>query len=320
MKILFVYKHNRSFIENDLNILKKHYDVKPFFFKISKINKLRKELKECDIVFIWFASFHAYITARLTKKPIIVVTGGYDVAGEKDIRYGLMLNPIYKRMVRYVLKKAKKILAVSEFNKKEIEKYLGIKDAKVIYNSVDYNKFKPKGKKENIVLTVGFIKEETWMRKGIAEFVDMAAQMRYDPIQFIAVGKIEDKLKERTEQLQKEIPNLKFTGFLPDEELLKLYQKAKVYCQLSRYESFGVTPAEAMLCECVPVVADKGALPEVVGDAGFYTNNVDIELTKLQVKKALKSNKGKEARERIKKEFATEYREKELLKALEEIR
>ena len=30
--------------------------------------------------------------------------------------------------------------------------------------------------------------------------------------------------------------NVKFTGFVPDEELIKYYQKAKVYCQLLKYE------------------------------------------------------------------------------------
>lgn len=321
MKILFVYKHKRSFVETDLEILQKHYDVKPFFFKSSKILSLRRELKNCDVVFIWFASFHAYVTARLTRKPIVVVTGGYDVAGEKSINYGLMLHPIYKRMVRYVLKKATKILAVSEFNKKEIEKHLGMTDVEVIYNSIDYNKFKPKGKKEDIILTVGFVKKETWIRKGISEFIEVAQlfSLKDEPGRFVIVGKINDFMAENVAKIKSETPNLKFTGFVSDEELLKWYQKAKVYCQLSRYESFGIAPGEAMLCECVPVVADNGALPEVVGDAGFYANHVDTEYTKHFVMEALKSKKGKKARERIKKLFPPEYRERELKRVIDSI-
>ena len=64
--------------------------------------------------------------------------------------------------------------------------------------------------------------------------------------------------------------HIEFTGFVTDDELLGWYQRAKVYCQLSYYESFGMAAAEAMLCECVPVVTRKGALPEVVGETGFY--------------------------------------------------
>jgi glycosyltransferase involved in cell wall biosynthesis len=321
MKVLVVYKHeNRSFILNDIEALKKHFDVTSFHFKFSRILSLRHELKKCDIVFIWFCSYHAFITALLTKKPIVVVTGGYDVAGEKALKYGLMLNPVYKRMVRYVLMKAKKILAVSEFNDKEIQRHLGITEAQVSYNSIDCNKFFPKGEKEDVVLTVGYVKEETWVRKGIVRFVELAVfseKLKPEPMQFIAVGKISDELREKVERMQRDTPNLLFTGYASDEELLKLYQKAKVYCQLSAYESFGVSLAEAMACECVPVVTGIDAFSEVVGDTGFYVKDNDVANLQDLVKEALKSDKGKQARERIMKLYPPEKREAELVEAVE---
>jgi len=43
---------------------------------------------------------------------------------------------------------------------------------------------------------------------------------------------------------------IKFTGLVPDEELIKYYQKAKVY-QLSEYEGLPNALCEAMLCECL---------------------------------------------------------------------
>jgi glycosyltransferase involved in cell wall biosynthesis len=318
MKILFVYKHKRSFIKNDLEMLKKHHDVIPFLFKFSKILQLRKQIKKCDVVFIWFASFHSYITAKLTNKPIIIVTGGYDVAGEQSIDYGLMLNPIYKHIVKYVLNKANNILAVSQFNKKEIEKHLGIKKSQVIYNCIDYNKFIPKGKKENIILTVGFIKKETWIRKGIKNFVRTAQLFNLEDIpgKFVVIGKISGEMKSEIKRIKEDTPNIIFTGFISDEKILKWYQRAKVYCQFSEYESFGIAPAEAMLCECTPVVTEKGALNEVVGDAGFYANLSDLTNSRNAILRALKSNKGNKARSRIKKLFSPENREAKLMEVL----
>lgn len=321
MKILVVYKHNRSFVHKDIELLSKHYDVTPFFYSGFKcIRKLWSELRDTDIVFIWFASNHAFITTFLARRPKIVVTGGFDVAGEKEINYGLMLSPIFKRMVRYILKRAAKIISVSEFNKRELEKYLGMKDSVVIYNCADINRFKPDGKKEEMVLTVGNVNNETWIRKGISKFVETAQyfQLRGKPINFVVVGKIYDDAKEKVKRVLEKTSNITFTDFVLDEELLKYYQRAKVYCQLSYYESFGVAPAEAMLCECIPVVTNRGALPEVVGDFGYQVNYDNLSDIAKSIEKALKSKNGKKARERVLECYSPIKRERKLISLVEE--
>jgi glycosyltransferase involved in cell wall biosynthesis len=107
-----------------------------------------------------------------------------------------------------------------------------------------------------------------------------------------------------------------FTGYVSDELLVALYRKAKVYCQLSAHESFGVALAEAMACGCVPVVTNRYALPEVVGDAGFYVPYGDPKAAAEAVRQALKSNKGTRARERIQKYFSLKAREQKLIKEI----
>jgi glycosyltransferase involved in cell wall biosynthesis len=52
------------------------------------------------------------------------------------------------------------------------------------------------------------------------------------------------------------------------EKLIDFYKNAKVYCQLSRSESFGVSILEAMTFGEFPVVTREGGMPEVVGDFG----------------------------------------------------
>jgi len=111
-----VYPWMPTYIRKDFEMLKKHFDVKPLNFSFFKIINLISQMSKSDIIFIWFAGYHAFIITILSKffkKPIIVVTGGYDVAYEKEIGYGWLAYPILKNMVRYVLKNAKKILSVS---------------------------------------------------------------------------------------------------------------------------------------------------------------------------------------------------------------
>src|SRR5450432_3977871 len=55
-----------------------------------------------------------------------------------------------------------------------------------------------------------------------------------------------------------------FTGFIPDEALLRLYKVADVACFPSLYEPFGIVALEAMAAHTPVVVSDAGGLPEVV--------------------------------------------------------
>jgi glycosyltransferase involved in cell wall biosynthesis len=54
-----------------------------------------------------------------------------------------------------------------------------------------------------------------------------------------------------------------------DDELAALMAGAAAYCLPSLYEGFGLTALEAMACGAPVLVSDRGALPEVVGDAGL---------------------------------------------------
>ena len=105
----------------------------------------------------------------------------------------------------------------------------------------------------------------------------------------------------------------KTIGFLPHDSLIEYYQKAKVYCQLSYRESFGVSLAEAMLCGCVPVVTSKAALPEVVGDTGYYVPYGDPKATSEAITKALNLTREMGGSERIKGLFTLEQRKERLI-------
>jgi len=95
-------------------------------------------------------------------------------------------------------------------------------------------------------------------------------------------------------------------------------QRAKVYVQVSAHEGFGCALAEAMLCECVPVVTACGAIPEVVGNTGYYVPYEDIEAVAETIKRAFKDGeaKGKKARKRIEEEFPMEKRENRLIEVI----
>lgn len=59
-------------------------------------------------------------------------------------------------------------------------------------------------------------------------------------------------------------PYVFFTGFIPDDALLRLYKVADIACFPSLYEPFGIVALEAMAAHTPLVVSDAGGLPEVV--------------------------------------------------------
>lgn len=99
------------------------------------------------------------------------------------------------------------------------------------------------------------------------------------------------------------------------------YGQAKLYAQVSVHESFDCSLAEAMLCECVPVVSRRAALPEVAGDCGFYADVLTLEVVAGKIREALDAEptSAKRARQRIVQLFPLENRQVGLLEAIDEV-
>ncbi len=325
-KILFLSAYNSSFVRNDRNILEKFANVniipipnkRNIFKMILLVCKIFIGVCKNDIIYCWFAELPAYIAvffSKLLHKKCIVVVGGYEVANVPEIGYGGMLNPKNIKKVRYILRNTDLTLAVSKSNKKEIEDDFSTRQLKLVYNGVQTDLFYPRGNKKNIVITVGNVTKENLQRKGLETFVKSAALL--PDVEFILIGKHCDDSSKYLGSIASD--NLKFTGFVNNEELLKYMQEAKVYVQVSAHEGFGISLAEAMLCECIPVVTKRGALPEVAGKSAFYVPFDDPVKTVESIQDALNSKTGEQFRKHILNNFSLKSREKQLRKIIGDI-
>lgn len=320
-EILFLTSSLSSFADGDLRMLRKTYPVREVVTGGGPAGSLMQRLSlgleilsgvlRTDMAFSWFAHNHAYLAvmaAGLLGKKSLVVVGGYEVANEPEIGYGALLDPGMAKKIRYIIENADCILAVSEFSRREILAVAGPRRIETVYNGIDTSVFSPGGRKENIVLTVCFVSTENIRLKGLDTFIDAARHL--PEVRFVLLGRA---LDDALETLKRGAPdNVEFVGAVGQGELIEWYRRAKVYCQISYRESFGVALAEAMSCECVPVVTDRGALPEVVGDLGFVIPYADTRATVDAISRALISDAGPAARKRVCDTFSVEQREQEL--------
>lgn len=339
-KILIVTSYDSTFVLADIRILKQHFSkdesgegkVRVIDFTGIR-NSLRDVLRTivklfcgilwADLTYIWFGDFRAFVSvffSRILMKSTCVMIGGYEVAKVPQYNYGGLLGSSI--FLKYTLQKCDKILCPSDFTKVEINKFypnkktmtipLGIKNE----DSIHLNK-KDKSKKENLIVTVANavgILNQTYKLKGLMTFA-RAAKICTD-LRFVIIGKYDEKVRK---ELQNISSSLEFTGHISSEEVKKYLCKAKVYCQISYRESFGLAIAEAMYCKATPVVTMRGAIPELVGETGYYVPFDDPGATAAAIKKAINFPKGQQTRERIVNKFLLEKREKLLTQEIESL-
>ncbi len=70
----------------------------------------------------------------------------------------------------------------------------------------------------------------------------------------------------RARQLEQRVV---FTGYVPQEDAVRLFNAADIFVLPSRYEGFGLPALEAMACGTPVVCSNVASLPEVVGDAAL---------------------------------------------------
>ncbi len=334
-RICFTGGLRPTFVINDYEILKSCFDVDVVEKPVKKLLSsewlryafiLAEKVKQSDLTFSWFAGWHsafAVFFSKLFGKKSIVVAGGFDCASVPEIDYGAFSKKRFWKeglAAKYVFENADRVLAVSEFTGNEILKRVKPGWLEVIYNGVDVEKFSSDTvRRENLVVTVSEIKWPNLKRKGIETFVKSAQLV--PEASFVVIGKFKD---DSIGYLRSIAPsNVEFTGFVSDETLVRWYQRAKVICQLSYYEAFGLAPAEGMACGCIPIVTgERAGLPEVVGDTGFYVPYGDPKATAKAIIKALNApdESREDVRGRIVKIFSLDRRGEELIKLIRTLR
>jgi glycosyltransferase involved in cell wall biosynthesis len=124
-------------------------------------------------------------------------------------------------------------------------------------------------------------------------FGRLAARRELDDVSLLMVGDEQDQayhseltsLRRRVERLGLGA-RVVFTGFLPDDELVVVLNRASALVLPSLLEGFGLPAVEAAACGCPVVATSASPLPDLLGAGGLYVDPVkpdELEAALLRV-------------------------------------
>jgi glycosyltransferase involved in cell wall biosynthesis len=231
------------------------------------ILKIRPRIKRInpDILHGHFVTNYGFFGALCSFNPFVITAWGSDVLIVPEAR---LISMVKEPIAKYALKKADLITCDAEHVKNAM-RILGVAPEKItlIYFGVDTRKFGPGEKSEELRAKLGIYDSPTVISlRNLEPLYDIETLIRSLPLvlkevpesQFVIAGKgsEEEKLRELAESLGV-TDNVKFIGFIQNDELPKYLNTVDVYVSTSLSDAgIAASTAEAMACELPVIVTD----------------------------------------------------------------
>ena len=247
----------------------------------------------CDVVHIP----HLFWIPRGLSCPYVVTV--HDLL---DHMYGArdrssLRRSLHLQLTRRALRKAARVLAVSQFTKSEIARTFAVPDDRieVVYNAIDERFLHGHASQADrdliaeryqvnypFLLYAGAIRPHKNVVRTIEAFsalkTELEKEQQLPDLKLIIIG---DDLSGhpglRRTVVRSGVQNdVRFLGFVPIEVLRIFYDVAKIFVFPSLYEGFGLPPLEAMAHGTPVVTSNTSSLPEVAGNAALLVNPENV--------------------------------------------
>jgi N-acetyl-alpha-D-glucosaminyl L-malate synthase BshA len=245
------------------------------------------KFEDLDLLHVHYAIPHAAV-AYMAKKilitqgryiPVVTTLHGTDITLVGN-------NNAFSPVVSFSINKSDGVTAVSESLKQQTYEYFDIdKDIKVIYNFIDFTRFKKHNKDhfkkaiapngERILTHVSNFRKV----KRVEDVIHVFKRV-YDviPSKLLLIG--DGPERHNLEELCRKIGLCHEVRFLGKQDAVEeLLAVSDLFVIPSGSESFGLAALEAMACQVPVISSDVGGLPEVNihGQTGFLSKVGDVE-------------------------------------------
>ena len=213
------------------------------------------------------------------RAPLPVVVTVHDLAAIRFPQHFTTWTRLYARtFLPVVLRAATRVLAVSEFTKRDIVELAGVPEGRidVAPNAADTTVFTPDGPRSDgdYVLAVGTLEP----RKNLPRLIEATARLG---LQLRVAG------ARGWGGVVADAPHVNWVGRPTDEELATLMRGALCIAYPSLWEGFGIPVLEAMLCGTPVVTSRASAMEEVAGEAAELVDPEDVGSIAAGIERAL---------------------------------
>lgn len=223
-----------------------------------------------------------YFAPLLTACPLVVSV--HDVSFKLYPEFFSFRDRLlFRALLPFSLQRADAVITISEHARKEILRHYPAVAGRVYVTPLApapfYGRIAEKSQLDSVlkeyaiehefILAVGNIQPRKNLSRLIRAFSKVHGRLK--EVQLVIVGKEE----WRTSTIHELVAELEltgmviFTGYVPEKELVLLYNAARVFTYPSIYEGFGLPILEAMACGVPVVTSNSSAMPEVAGDAAI---------------------------------------------------
>jgi glycosyltransferase involved in cell wall biosynthesis len=232
--------------------------------------------------------------ARPVKSARVVVT----IPDLSFMRFPQFTEPknlsFLSRHVPSSLERADRIIAISEFTRKEIAELFPSSADKLVVTPLGVSElFAPKNDPQGLtrvrqkynlpreyILFVGTLEPRKNLRILLEAYRILKRRLgKHQNMRLVVAGMKGWLYDETIRQIDAMPPDDKplLIGYVEDAELPYLYSMSRMAVVPSLYEGFGLPCLEAMACGTPLVCSNTSSLPEVVGDAALMVSPTDAE-------------------------------------------
>lgn len=194
-------------------------------------------------------------------------------------------------MITMAVRRASRILTVSEHTKVDVVDLLGVGPDRVIVTPLGVDsRFRPipreaktaffasLGLERPFILAVGTLEPRKNLPALLRAFGQIASQTDHDLVLAGPDGWLNAEIDRTFLDLPERVrERVRFAGFVADDDLPAWYSAASVMVYPSLYEGFGLPVLESMACGTPVVTSNRSSLPEIVGQAALTGDPTDVD-------------------------------------------
>lgn len=254
--------------------------------------RMASAMSGASLDLLFFPTIYSYVPVVSRAKKIVMI---HDVIAEKYPHLtmpGIRSRLFWKTKVAIGRWQADAVATVSDYSRRGLVEHFGMKADSVhvvgeasdsVFRRLISPRLTPRLKslglneEDRMIVYVGGFSPHKNLATLVDVFAKLSRRASLSDLRLVLVG--EDKKEvfhSYAESIRQQLTESKtqdravFTGYLPDEELVVLLNRATVLVLPSLIEGFGLPAVEAAACGCPVIATKESPLPSLLGTNSLY--------------------------------------------------